>query len=61
MQVENKERWMKVCAQIAEEQDRHALIELVDELNYLLEEKAKKLGIVRGESSECLQRSAAVH
>jgi len=61
MQVENKERWMKVCAQIAEEQDRNALIELVDELNYLLEEKAKNLGIVRHEAPECLQFSAAVH
>jgi hypothetical protein len=61
MQVENKERWMKVCAQIAEEQDRNALIELVDELNYLLEEKAKNLGIVRHEAPECLQLSAAVH
>ena len=60
MQVENKERWMEVCTQIAEEQDRHALIELVDELNQLLEEKAKRLGIVPSEASECLRFSTAV-
>ena len=61
MQVENKDRWMQVCTQIAEEQDRHALIELVDELNRLLEEKAKRLGIESHEAAECMQFSAAVH
>lgn len=61
MRFESKERWMEVCTQIAEEQDRHRLVELVDELNRLLEEKAQRLGIVPSEPAECLTFSAGVH
>lgn len=61
MRLEDKERWMEVCAQIADEQDRNRLAELVDELNRLLEEKAERLGIVPSEPSECLTFGAAVH
>ena len=52
MQKENKERWMAFCARIADEQDRHTLITLVDELNLLLEEEGKRLGILPHETSE---------
>jgi hypothetical protein len=58
MQAENKERWMAFCARIAEEQDRDTLIALVDELNVLLEEEGKRLGILPRERSEYLTAQA---
>ena len=58
MQAENKERWMAFCARIAEEQDPHTLIALVDQLNILLEEEGKRLGILPGERSEYLAAQA---
>lgn len=45
MQGEKKERWMQLCAQAAVEQDPQKLIELVQEINALLEEKEHRLGI----------------
>ncbi|MGA9355830.1 MAG: hypothetical protein WBV46_19240 [Terriglobales bacterium] len=45
MQGEKKERWMQLCAQAAVEQDPQKLIELVQEINALLEEKERRLGI----------------
>jgi len=51
---------MEVCTQIAEEQDRHVLIELVDELNRLLEEEGTRLGILPRDLSECAQFSGAI-
>jgi len=52
MQGRNKEHWLELCAQISEEEDRHKLIELVDNLNLLLEDEAKRLGILPHEHSE---------
>jgi hypothetical protein len=46
MKAEKRERWMDVCAQIADEQDPKKMIELVTELTRLLEEKEKRLGII---------------
>ena len=46
MQGEKKERWMELCAQTPVEQDPEKLIELVREINALLEEKERCLGIV---------------
>ena len=46
MQGEKKERWMELCAQAAVEQDPKKLIELVQEINALLEEKERRLGIL---------------
>jgi hypothetical protein len=45
MQGEKKERWMQLCAQATVEQDPQKLIELVQEINALLEEKERRLGI----------------
>jgi hypothetical protein len=53
MQGKNKQQWMQLCAQIAEEEDRHQLAGLVDELNLLLEEEAKRLGILPQQPAEC--------
>ena len=60
MQGEIKERWMQLCAQIAEEQDRHELIGLVDGLNRVLEEEGRRLGILPHDASECRRLSQAV-
>jgi len=45
MQGEKKERWMELCAQAAVEQDPKKLLELAKEINDLLEEKERRLGI----------------
>jgi len=45
MQGEKKERWMELCAQAAVEQDPAKLMELVREINNLMEEKERRLGI----------------
>jgi hypothetical protein len=41
--VENKERWMDLCAQASKEQDPERLSQLVQEINNLLEEKEARL------------------
>lgn len=45
MQGDKKERWMELCAQAAVEQDPVKLMQLVREINSLLEEKERRLGI----------------
>jgi hypothetical protein len=52
MQGKNKELWMELCAQIADEEDRHQLVGLVDELNLMLEQEGKRLGILPEEPAE---------
>jgi len=51
MRGETRERWLDLCAQIAQEQDRDRLMELIKELNRLLDEKEKKLGSVTERSA----------
>ena len=46
MQGEKKERWMELCAQPAIEQDGNKLMVLVKQINELLEEKERRLGIL---------------
>ena len=46
MNGEAKERWMELCARAAVEQDPQKLMELVSEINDLLEEKERRLGII---------------
>jgi hypothetical protein len=50
MQGEKKERWMELCAQAAVEQDPQTLMELVQEITSLLEEKERRLGITPPQS-----------
>jgi hypothetical protein len=45
MQGEKRERWMELCAQAAIEQDGRKLLELVEQINALLEEKEQRLGV----------------
>jgi hypothetical protein len=41
--LENKERWLELCALAAEEQDPKKLMELIAEITALLEAKEKRL------------------
>jgi hypothetical protein len=43
-----KERWMELCAQAAEEQNPARLLELVEEINRLLDEKINRSKKVMG-------------
>ena len=38
-----KERWMRLCEQAAIEQDHQKLMELINEINRILEEKERQL------------------
>ena len=52
MQGKQKEYWMQLCEQAANEQDPERLMELVREITRLLEEKERRLK-VRGASQKC--------
>jgi hypothetical protein len=41
---ENRERWMRLCEQAANEQNPEKLMELVKEITKLLDDKARRLG-----------------
>jgi len=43
MKGEQKERWMELCEQAANEQDSQKLLELTKEIDRLLAEKEKRL------------------
>jgi hypothetical protein len=45
MKGEKKERWLELAHLITEEQDPQKMLALVEELNRLLEEKERRLGI----------------
>jgi hypothetical protein len=47
MQGKTKERWEELCALAATEQDPTKLLDLVKQINDILEEKERRLGIVR--------------
>lgn len=48
---EQTERWMQLCAQAATEEDPTRLMAL-DEINDLLEQKERRLGILLARSGE---------
>jgi hypothetical protein len=50
--MKDKARWMELCEQAASEQDPQKLMELVEEINRLLLEKEKRVGIVLPPRSE---------
>jgi hypothetical protein len=50
--MKDKARWMELCEQAAVEQDPQKLMELVEEINRLLLEKEKRVGIVLPPRSE---------
>lgn len=56
MQGETGERWRKLCEQAAVEQDANKLMELIEEINQLLENKEERL--LRQQQSEKTQSVA---
>jgi hypothetical protein len=50
--MEDRARWMELCEQASVEQDPAKLLELVTEINRLLLEKEKRVGIVPPTPSE---------
>jgi len=52
MEGPNKERWSQLSEQAAVEQDPKKLLELVNELNALLEEKELRLAALRRAKSD---------
>jgi hypothetical protein len=51
MEGEKRERWMRLCVEVADEQDSNRLPELISEVNRLLHEKELRLRNVRREAS----------
>jgi len=49
MQGQEKERWLQLCEQAANEQDHETLIALVKEITQLLEDKERR---TRGETPQ---------
>jgi hypothetical protein len=50
--MNDKEKWMELCAQAAVEQDPEKMLDLVREINRLLEEKEERLnGARRGNAT----------
>jgi len=52
---ENREKWMELCAQAADEQDPQKLAVLILEINFMLEAKELLLLKAVGEDSPTLQ------
>jgi len=50
MQGETRERWQRLCEQAAIEQNPARLMDLVNEINRLLDEKQERLNNLRGNS-----------
>lgn len=46
--MEDKERWMELCEQASEEPDPERLLELVQQVNALLDEKETRLKVLPG-------------
>jgi hypothetical protein len=51
-----RELWMELCSQAAEEQDPQRLMQLVDQINQLLEQKEARLLRSRSRESPCEPR-----
>ena len=58
MEAEKRERWMRLCVEVADEQDSNRLLELISEIDRLLHEKAMRLKNVRREASRYVIEAA---
>jgi hypothetical protein len=47
----NQERWGELCAQVEKEQDLEKLLELMEELHHLMDEKQNRPGAMPGQDS----------
>ena len=52
MEGEKRERWMRLCVEVADEQDSNRLLELISEIDRLLHEQEMRLRKVRREASK---------
>jgi hypothetical protein len=58
MEGEKRERWMRLCVEVADEQDSNRLLELISEIDRLLHEKELRLRNVRREASRYVIEAA---
>jgi len=58
MEGEKRERWMRLCVEVADEQDSNRLLELISEIDRLLHEKELRLRNVRREASRYIIEAA---
>ena len=58
MEGEKRERWMRLCVDVADEQDLNRLLELISEIDRLLHEKEMRLRNVRREASRYVIEAA---
>jgi hypothetical protein len=58
MEGEKRERWMRLCVEVADEQDSNRLLELTSEIDRLLHEKELRLRNVRREASRYVIEAA---
>ncbi len=58
MEGEKRERWMRLCVEVADEQDSNRLLELISEIDRLLHEKEMRLRNVRREASRYVIEAA---
>ena len=57
MEDEKRERWLRLCVEVAE-QDSNRLLDLISEVNRLLREKEMRLRNVRREASKYVIEAA---
>ena len=58
MESEKRERWMRLCVEVADGQDSKRLLELISEIDRLLHEKEMRLKNVRREASRYVIEAA---
>ena len=58
MEADKRERWMRLCVEVADEQDSNRLLELISEIDRLLREKEMRLRNVRREASRYVIEAA---
>jgi hypothetical protein len=58
MEGEKRERWMRLCVEVADEQDSNRLLESISEIDRLLHEKELRLRNVRREASRYVIEAA---
>ena len=58
MEGEKRERWMRLCVEVADEQDSNRLLESISEIDRLLREKELRLRNVRREASRYVIEAA---
>ena len=58
MEGEKRERWMRLCVDVADEQDLNRLLELISEIDRLLHEKRCGSRNVRREASRYVIEAA---